>query len=343
MQSQQLQALIDRARHAAEQHEYDQALECVRRAQGLAPMRRDLHQLLSQIVAQRAAFDARNNPAAEGGDDYTSEPEEEIPAIEPARATSSYAEERHPMLRVSTARRGRTPRQELSEHRRTQRRHRFSKILTGMLLALVLLLFGIGLGWVIINHEQLFKGDLIHRESAEQRELREAIERAEVYRKRNDFALALEQITALTPTLERDHYLASLHMDQGDSFLHRTPPNYASAREAYINAVILDPNNPSYGHALGLVNYQLGRSYLNKDRDRAAQFFDDAITAYQAVLKRHPEQVEVLVDLGQVASQANRRELAIEAWRSIIRLAPEAEAAELARNHLKAWRMSPEG
>ncbi|MCL5270640.1 MAG: tetratricopeptide repeat protein [bacterium] len=221
---------------------------------------------------------------------------------------------------------------------RFEARHRrgpLSALIMGTLAGLVFLLlgaagFGLYLTW---KGGAGAGGDSTASMSAQENLI---IEKARMYQRQGDYALAIEQINTLPEGPRRNKLLAGIHLEKGDLyFTKRQPPQLESALEEYKQAVACDPDNAVSGNALGRVYYTLALAKAD-DESEAARYLALARQTYEAVLQRHPDELQAMDGLGKVAIHQRNDQLAAQCWNRIVAIAPDSNEARNARNNLRS-------
>ena len=210
-----------------------------------------------------------------------------------------------------------------------------SALLVGMLVGLALLgVAGMGV-WIYLHPPE--RGPLAAL--GETARLNAAVEQAELFKAKGQYAQATEQLENLPASPRRDRALGRLYMDIGDIALRRE--NLPGAIDAYVKAAQLVPDEPSYGIGLGLAFYQLAQETMERDAARGRELLDRAIQSYLAVSERNPTNQEALLEIARAARAKGDVVMQAEAYRRAVRIDPDTEAGRDAARNLKELNLAP--
>lgn len=232
------------------------------------------------------------------------------------------------------ARRGLGAGQGRSESRPTGQRRPIGALVFGLLAGFLLLgAAGAGGWYVFVHHSE------VQARNAQAQRLAEALERANAYKARGDYTLALEQLNTLPPSPQRDAELGRLYLDKGMSNLNQTPPDYPAAIQDYTQALKFQPDNAQLGSLLGKAYYQLALMQRDDNREAADTNLQLARTTFDAVLDREPNSLDALDYLAKIATLQRDPVLQRECYLNIIKINPQSREAEMARRNLQSLGM----
>jgi tetratricopeptide (TPR) repeat protein len=181
------------------------------------------------------------------------------------------------------------------------------------------------------------------RASAQQRELNQrftaAITRADEYKARGQFSLALEQLNRLPPSAERETELVKLYRDKGNANLAQQPPDYQSAIQDYAAALRIQPPRTDIGILLGTAYYLLAREERETNRTASDNHLKQAREAFEVVLDRDPNSTTAWNYMAQIAALQADPILQRQCYKNIINIDPRSIDAQAAKRNLQSLGM----
>jgi len=324
--------LVKQGRAALKGGDPDQAAEAFAAALRLAPLRRDIRDLLAVALEHQSS----EGSADASGSLIREAPEDEAPMdFDEDGDIGGVAPSATPQLRKKKKHKDPT---------------RTSALTVGPLIfafaALILISFGFF--FFFSSSIQSFIQNL-GKSKQEVRITPEDSESAELFRQAQSFqdqrryteAIPLiEKAMTLSPTNQKQYEdkLAELYFQKAEALYKKD--DYTKAIEAYKKAVELSPDSAEYLKGLGWANYIQGRKNQNR-RQRAAPFLEEARSAFQKAIQKDPDNIRLLNDLARVYIAQNSPSKAADLYRQIIQKAPDTRDAEQARRSLQSMGFRP--
>jgi tetratricopeptide (TPR) repeat protein len=336
-----LDQLLEHARSALDQRNYDRAILLFREASRRAPMRQDIRACLG------SALDGNSNQeTAERSETVRVEGKKgkyfqgpgrgfrgaEIPFRTFTHGGQGDAGQIDPGLSKPVDEMDRVQNQDIytRRHERGPASAAVLGVVTGLMI-IGMISFGV---WNTVRLSGAAERDQAD-EGMSSSEIELIKEDAHHYRSRGEYAWAIEHYEKLPDGTGKKRLLAETYMEQGDRTLRLNPPDYKSTVKSYRKAVQSGDRNPEYGNALGAVYLTLTRDTMH-DQAVHREYLELARDTFLAVLEIEPANIETLVHASRIGRDLGDRSLQVEMYRALIQRAPGTEEASQAKKNLRS-------
>lgn len=303
------------------------------------------------MVDQPAPPPARPRPANDKNREYdvdtVDESIDDIPVRPPAPRPARPAPERPPLPpqpkpEMATpqgvlAHAGK-PHAKPIDFKRRHERGPVSAILLGVFVGFIVFTLIAGLGWYYYEYTQkAVDGAKMGMNHAD---FSAAVERARIYSSRGEDSKAIDLLTGMPDSPERNRILADMFSDYGDhQILLQRPPRYEGAIQNYNEAIKYEPNSPKYRLSLAGAYLQMASNQLDNEKN-AASFLELAKQNCDTVLKQDSKNIKALIILSRIALQKKDEITAAQLLHKIIDLSPPGSQESLeAKGTLEAHKL----